>query len=59
MKKLFEIPYLAEILAVLFIVVLTDSIILSIVLGAITGVVCVEVREKLGIKTDDDEEDLK
>ena len=59
MKKLFEIPYLVEILAVLFIVVLTDSIVLSIVLGVITGVVCVEVREKLGIKTNSDEEDSK
>ena len=56
MKKLFEIPYLVEILAVLFIVVLTDSIILSIVLGVIAGVVCVEVREKLGIKTEEEGE---
>ena len=56
MKKLFEIPYLVESLAVLFIVVLTDSIILSIVIGAIAGVVCVEVREKLGIKTEEEGE---
>ena len=59
MKKLFEIPYLVEIIAVLFIVVLTDSIILSLVLGAIAGIILSEVREKLGIKTDDDKEGLK
>ena len=56
MKKLFEIPYLVESLAVLFIVVLTDSIILSIVLGVIAGIILSEVREKLGIKTEEEGE---
>ena len=56
MKKLFEIPYLVEILAVLSIVVLTDSIILSIVLGVIAGVACDNIREKLGIKTEEEGE---
>ena len=56
MKKLFEIPYLVEILAVLFIVVLTDSLILSVIFGVIAGIILSEVRENLGIKTEEEGE---
>lgn len=51
MKKLLEIPYLAEIIVALFIVVLTDSLIITVVLGVIAAVVCDSIREKLGINT--------
>ena len=56
MKKIFEIPYLVEILAVVVIINTIDGLILSIVVGVIAGIILNEVREKLGIKMNSEEE---
>ena len=57
MNKEIRLPL--GVVAILFIVALDYNLIYYVVLGIIAGMLYDGIREKLGIKTDDDEEDSK